>query len=62
MIVRLEQVNARGEAARPRVDLNALVELFDCAAAPGAAGLGGDLPASSSAAIARSGARRPSAR
>jgi hypothetical protein len=32
MIVRFEQVNARGEASRPRVDLNALGELLDRAA------------------------------
>jgi phage FluMu protein gp41 len=29
MIVRFEQVNARGEASRPRVDLNALGALLD---------------------------------
>jgi hypothetical protein len=29
MIVRFEQVNARGESSRPRVDLNALGELLD---------------------------------
>lgn len=32
MIVRHEQVNARGEASRPRVDLIALGELLDRAA------------------------------
>ena len=32
MIVRFEQVNARGEASRPRVDLNALGALLDRAA------------------------------
>jgi hypothetical protein len=32
MIVRYEQTNARGEASRPRVDLNALGELLDRAA------------------------------
>jgi hypothetical protein len=32
MIVNFEQVNARGEASRPRVDLNALGELLDRAA------------------------------
>jgi hypothetical protein len=29
MIVRFEQINARGEASRPRVDLNALGALLD---------------------------------
>ena len=32
MIVNFEQVNARGEASRPRVDLNALGALLDRAA------------------------------
>jgi hypothetical protein len=32
MIVHFEQTNARGEASRPRVDLNALGELLDRAA------------------------------
>ena len=32
MIVHFEQVNARGEGSRPRVDLNALGELLDRAA------------------------------
>jgi hypothetical protein len=32
MIVRFEQVNDRGEASRPRVDLNAHGELLDRAA------------------------------
>jgi hypothetical protein len=32
MIVNFEQVNARGEGSRPRVDLNALGELLDRAA------------------------------
>jgi hypothetical protein len=32
MIVRFEQVNARGEGSRPRVDLNALGTLLDRAA------------------------------
>jgi hypothetical protein len=32
MIVQFEQANARGEASRPRVDLNALGELLDRAA------------------------------
>lgn len=31
-IVRFEQINHRGEASRPRVDLNALGELLDRAA------------------------------
>ena len=59
MIVNFEQVNARGEASRPRVDLNALGELLDRAAAPGAAGLGGDLPAVE---LRGDRPRRPSAR
>ena len=32
MIVNFEQINARGEASRPRVDLNALGALLDRAA------------------------------
>ena len=32
MIIRFEQLNARGEASRPRVDLNALGALLDRAA------------------------------
>jgi hypothetical protein len=32
LVIRFEQVNARGEASRPRVDLNALGELLDRAA------------------------------
>ena len=32
MIVRFEQINHRGEASRPRVDLNALGALLDRAA------------------------------
>jgi hypothetical protein len=31
-VIRFEQVNARGEASRPRVDLNALGALLDRAA------------------------------
>jgi hypothetical protein len=59
MIVRFEQVTARGETSRPRVDLNALGELPARAAAPGTADLVGTSRRSSSAAIARSGAPAP---
>ena len=31
-VIRFEQINARGEASRPRVDLNALGQLLDRAA------------------------------
>ena len=49
MIVNFEQINARGEGSRPRVDLNALGELLDGAALGvamlrGRLGRGGEVP------------------